>query len=112
MPTSKEPIINVIRRRREMIGMSRSQIADIAGMSEKTYLRIERGDSDMRLSQYRTIIRALKLTDLDISLDILEIDTTTPWDVAAAARILSPEARLLLVKLVMTITLDLEPPGR
>lgn len=112
MPISKEPIINVIRRRREMIGMSRSQIADIAGMSEKTYLRIERGDSDMRLSQYRTIIRALKLTDLDISLDILEIDPTTPWDVAAAARILSPEARLLLVKLVMTITLDLEPPGR
>lgn len=112
MPTSKEPIVNVIKARREAAGLSRAQIADIAGMSEKTYLRIERGYSDMRLSQYRTIIRALKLTDLDISLDILEFDKTTPWDVAAAARILSPEARLALVKLVMTITLDLEPPGR
>lgn len=109
---SREPIVNVIKKRREQAGMSRKEIANIAGMSEKTYQRIERGEADMRLSQYRTIIRALHITDLDVSLDILEIDQVTPWDVAAAARTLNQEARMLLVKIIMIVVRSNEPPAR
>lgn len=99
---SHEPIIKVLKSRREAAGLSQQQIADLAGMSKRTYQRIEQGDSDMKLSQYRAIIRALKATNLDISLDALELETTN-WDVASAARGLPPTLRQHLVRLLMEL---------
>ncbi|NAW80782.1 helix-turn-helix domain-containing protein, partial [Vibrio sp. V43_P6S15P86] len=65
-----DPIIEALIARRKASGLSREQMANIAGMSVKTYQRIERGESDLKLSQYRSILRSLHLTDLDIALDI------------------------------------------
>ncbi|WP_305817511.1 helix-turn-helix transcriptional regulator [Photobacterium leiognathi] len=96
-----DPISIIIKNRRIHLGMTQSQLAENAGMSEKTYQRIEQGGADMRMSQYRALIKALNLSDLDVSLDLLEIETTTPWDVAAAARVLLPSTRMHLVKSIM-----------
>lgn len=98
---SLDPIVKALIQRRKDNGYTRKQIAEICGMSTKTYERIERGDSDMHLNQYRAILRALKLTDLDIALDILKIDQVTANDVAAASRVLKPDSRKLLVKLLL-----------
>ncbi len=103
---SYEPLINAIKKRREAQGLSQLQTADMIGVSLKTYQRIERGETEMKMSHYRILIEKLKTTDLDISLDMLAVDKTTPWDVAAAARTLPPEVRTVLVSLLMMIYRD------
>ncbi|OCH08112.1 hypothetical protein A6D98_09895 [Aliivibrio fischeri] len=103
---SYEPLINAIKKRREAAGISQMEAAKMAGMSLKTYQRIENGSTDMKMSHYRTLVQNLKTTDLDISLDMLGVDAATPWDVAAAARTLTPEVRNVLVSLIMMIYRD------
>ena len=103
------PLIQAIKRRREASGLSQTQFAAMAGVSLKTYQRIERGETDLKMSHYRSLIQNLKVTDLDISLDMLEVEGATPWDVAAAARTLPPEVRTVLVTLIMMIYRDKTP---
>lgn len=100
---SHEPIIDTLKVRREMAGLSQQELADLAGMSKRTYQRIEQGSSDMKFSQYRAILRALKTTDLDISLDMLGLESITSWDVETAARVLSPMLRRHFVTLMIEI---------
>ncbi len=100
---SRDPLIEALRKRREANGMSQEQAAELARVSLKTYQRIERGESDMKMSRYRLLVKAMKLTDLDLALDTLGEEGTTPWDVAAAARTLSPEIRSTLVTFIMMI---------
>ncbi len=57
----------------------------------------------MKLSQYRAILRALQLTDLDVALDIRDIDHVVAEDVLTAARLLSPDAQTLLTKLIFLV---------
>ncbi|BCB45061.1 MULTISPECIES: helix-turn-helix domain-containing protein [Vibrio] len=98
-----DPIIEALIARRKASGLSREQMANIAGMSVKTYQRIERGESDLKLSQYRSILRSLHLTDLDIALDIRGVQHVTADDLMAVARLLSPEAQSLLVRLLSLV---------
>lgn len=100
---SLDSIVIAIEKRRKKEGLSKADIADIAGMSTRTYERIESGEADMHFSQYRAILRALKCSDLDISLDMLCIDDVTDYDVLAATRLLSSASRKLLVKLLFSI---------
>lgn len=104
-----DPLIQALKERREAAGLSQLQTADMIGVSLKTYQRIERGETEMKMSHYRILVEKLKTTDLDISLDMLGIDKTTPWDVAAAARTLPPEVRTVLVSLIMMIYRDKTP---
>ncbi|WP_162064505.1 helix-turn-helix transcriptional regulator [Vibrio taketomensis] len=98
-----DPIVKVLIERRKAAHMTGQQIAEIAGMSLKTYQRIERGESDMKLSQYRSITRALNMTDLDVALDVKEVQPITSADFCAAARLLSPEAQAILVRFIMQV---------
>ncbi|XEV15235.1 helix-turn-helix transcriptional regulator [Vibrio alginolyticus] len=98
-----DPIIQALIARRKSNRLSREQMANIAGMSVKTYQRIERGESDLKLSQYRAILRSLHLTDLDIALDVRDVQHVTANDLTAVARLLSPEAQSLLVRLLSLI---------
>ncbi|QIL87161.1 helix-turn-helix transcriptional regulator (plasmid) [Vibrio sp. HDW18] len=104
-----DPLIQALKERREAAGLSQNQTAKMIGVSLKTYQRIERGDTDIKMSHYRTLVENLKTTDLDISLDMLRIDKTTPWDVAAAARTLPPDVRTVLVSLIMMLYRDKTP---
>lgn len=98
-----DPLIEAIKQRREAAGLSQKDIANLIGVTLKTYGRMERGETEMKLSHYRKIVEKLKTTDLDISLDMIGIQKGTPWDVAAAARTLPPEVRTALVSLIMII---------
>ncbi|MGL1204455.1 helix-turn-helix transcriptional regulator [Vibrio parahaemolyticus] len=99
---SYEPLIQAIKARREAAGMSQAKAAEMTGVSLKTYQRIENGATELKMSHYRI----LKVTDLDISLDMIGVDKATPWDVAAAARTLPPDVRATLVTLIMMIYRD------
>ena len=95
-----DPLIEVLIAKRKALNLSREKMASIAGMSTKTYQRIERGESDLKLSQYRSILRALNLTDLDIALDLRGVSNVVAEDVVAASRLLSPEAQYLLIRFI------------
>lgn len=103
---SQEPIVDVLIKRRKLAGFSQEKMASIAGMSLKTYQRIERGEADIKLSQYRSIVRSLNLTDLDVVLDTLDVSQVFPADVAAVSRLLSDDARQLLVQLILKVQKD------
>lgn len=64
----------------------------------------------MKLSQYRSILRALHLTDLDIALDIRDIQHVVAEDVLSAARLLSPDAQALLTKLIFLVHKESKAP--
>ncbi|MBT2925352.1 helix-turn-helix domain-containing protein [Vibrio anguillarum] len=100
------PLIQALKDRREAAGLSQAQFAKMAGVSLKTYQRIERSETDLKMSHYRSLIQNLKITDLDVSLDMIGVDMATPWDVAAAARTLPPEVRTVLVTLIMMMYRD------
>lgn len=103
---TNDPLIHAIKERREAANLSQEQVADLIGVSLKTYQRIERGETEMKLSHYRSLLKKLKATHLDIALDMLAFEKATPWDVAAAARTLPPEIRTVLVSLIMMIYRD------
>ena len=100
---SHEPIIEAIINRRVANNLSREEVAKIAGLSLRTYARIENGEADMHFSQYRSILRALKISDLDITLDVLNFDNISEIDIFAATRPLSQKSRRLLVKFLLSL---------
>ena len=44
---SQEPIVLAIIKRRKLAGLSQDKMASVAGMSLKTYQRIERGENHL-----------------------------------------------------------------
>ncbi|SBT11653.1 helix-turn-helix transcriptional regulator [Vibrio celticus] len=100
---SQEPIVIALIERRKQANLSQEKLAFSSGMSLKTYQRIERGEADIKMSQYRSIMRTLKVTDLDVVLDVVGASQPTKADVAAASRLLSSEERMLLIKLILSV---------
>ncbi len=95
------PIIKSISARRAAAKITQEQAAKWAGVSVKTYQRIESGLSDIKLRNYAALLKGMNLTDLDVCLDCLGVDKATPYDVAAAARVLPQDARLALISIIM-----------
>ncbi|WP_136487843.1 helix-turn-helix transcriptional regulator [Vibrio sp. H11] len=96
-------LIKALVERRKSLGITQAVMAKKVGLSLKTYQRVEQGETDMKLSTYKAMIDELNITDLDVALDLIGIDGATPWDVAAAARVLPPDVRTVLVSLIMMI---------
>ncbi|WP_115862637.1 CBS domain-containing protein [Halorussus litoreus] len=55
-----------VRERRTELGLTQSELADRAGVSQPLIARIEGGDVDPRLSTLRRIVEALSDTEADI----------------------------------------------
>ncbi len=98
---SQEPIVMALIERRKQANLSQEKLASGAGMSLKTYQRIERGEADIKMSQYRSIVRTLKVTDLDVVLDVVGASQVSAEDVSAVSRLLTNEERMLLIKLIL-----------
>lgn len=58
---------NLIRIRRESIGMSQIDLSEKARIGEKTISRLELGKSSMRIDTFFTLASALSVTPNDIS---------------------------------------------
>ncbi|MDN4697200.1 helix-turn-helix transcriptional regulator [Vibrio parahaemolyticus] len=100
---SQESFITAIKKRREAAEISQSQAAEMIGISLKTYQRIENGQTDIKMTHYRRLLKMLQITELDLCLDMIGIEGATPWDVAAAARTLPQDVRTVLVTLIMML---------
>jgi len=81
-----DPVVYVLRKYREKGNLSQRDIALKTGISERTIQRIESGYTDMKFSQYRCYLRALKITDMDVSIAMLSHEFATEGDIAAVSR--------------------------
>lgn len=95
---NKDPIVDVIRHFRERKGVTQAALAKRTGMSPRTIQRIEAGETDMKLNQYRRVIDALEISDMDVSLALFTHEFVTAKDVAAVAKRLPFRVRRIVVK--------------
>ena len=80
-----DPIVYVLRRYRENKGISQDKMSTLTGMSVSTIQRIENGRTDMKLSQYRSYLNVLNMSDMDVSIALFSHEFVTEKDVAAMA---------------------------
>ncbi|OCH31983.1 transcriptional regulator [Aliivibrio fischeri] len=92
-----DPIVYVLRRYREVKGFSQEQVALKTGISPRTIQRIESGDSDMKMGQYRRYLEALGLSDMDISMSLFSHEFVTEKEVAAISRRLPYRFRKIVI---------------
>ncbi|MGY6511874.1 helix-turn-helix domain-containing protein [Vibrio parahaemolyticus] len=81
-----DPIVYVLRRYRENKGISQDKMSALTGISVSTIQRIESGRTDMKLSQYRSYLTVLDMSDMDVSISLFSHEFVTEKDVAARAR--------------------------
>ena len=60
----------------------------------------------MTFRQYRKVIEILHITDMDVSVSMLQHSWTTTGDIAAAARRLSPRQRKAVMNLILELADD------
>ncbi|HFQ5435208.1 TPA: helix-turn-helix domain-containing protein [Vibrio vulnificus] len=61
---SRDSLIKAIKHRRRLAGLTQEQLAEKAGISKKTYKRIEQGVRDITWSEYERILEALMSVSL------------------------------------------------
>lgn len=98
---SHHQLMVAIKRRRENLLLTQQDMADLIGVSRRHYVRCESGKSELRLSQFAAALRVLKITYLDLALDMMNLEPVSPEDVTASARTLSPSARKSLIKFLL-----------
>lgn len=69
LTTNLETVGNRLRFRRKLCGLTQGQAAKAAGLSERAYAKIERGESDMRIVTAVQICEALHITLDDVLLE-------------------------------------------
>ncbi|HCG7105002.1 TPA: helix-turn-helix transcriptional regulator [Vibrio parahaemolyticus] len=92
------PIVYVLRRYRENKGISQDKMSVLTGISVSTIQRIESGRSDMKLSQYRSYLTVLEMSDMDVSIALFSHEFVTEKDVAAMARKFPLQVKRVIVR--------------
>lgn len=72
----------------------------LTGISLSTIQRIESGRSDMKLSQYRSYLDALGMSDLDVSIALFSHEYVTEKDVAAMSRQLPMKVKKVIIHFI------------
>lgn len=94
----------VLRRFRELAGMTRKEMALKTNISIATIQRIESGSTDMKVSQLEAYLKALNITLIDVHLAAQSNDYVTDEELAAAARLLPKKKRDALLRFIRDIT--------
>ena len=93
-------VVAVLRRFRELAGLTQKDMAIRTGIPESTIQKIESGKSEMKLSQLSKYMNALEITLIDIDMATQRGDYILEKDIAAAARLLSPKERRALLRFI------------
>lgn len=93
-------IVAVLRRFRELAGLTQEQMAKKTGISVSTLQRIETGMVEMKLSQLEQYMKVLGITLIDVELATQKGDYILERDIAAAARLLSAKERRALLTFI------------
>lgn len=102
-----DPIVLVLMHIRKSKGISQESLASLTGVSLRTIQRIESGATDMKLSQYRAVMEGLDLTDMDVSVAVMQNKYSDASDVAAVAKKLPPRVREALVRFLVDLSSNL-----
>lgn len=95
-------LVIALKKRRVRCGLTIKMLAEKSGINYRALREIEALKRDMKLGEYKAVIRALGVTDLDISLDMMDIADINDREAAAIMRLLSAEGRKLLVDFIAT----------
>ncbi|MGD8109398.1 helix-turn-helix domain-containing protein [Vibrio sp. TRT 17S01] len=105
---SKNSLARAIKKRRDFAGLTQNEAAKACHLALKTYQRIERGETDIRWSQYQSIIKGLKTTELDLLLDRMEYENPNESDVFSATRLLPQKLRRIFIDLFVELRNELD----
>lgn len=97
---STSRIVAVLRRFRELAGLTQEQMAIKTGISVSTLQRIETGMVEMKLSQLEQYMKVLGITLIDVELATQKGDYILEKDIAAAARLLNAKERRALLRFI------------
>lgn len=78
--------------------MTQEYLAGRTGISPRTIQRIEAGETDMKLSQYHKILKALDITHMDVSIAMLDHQFVTEREVAALVRLYPFQAKKVILR--------------
>ena len=84
---------------RKQAGMTQSEVAEMAGLCDRTYADIERGTVNMRVETVLHICQALHITPNEILTSSDEDPSIYEEDVAAQFRACSPKERNTILRL-------------
>lgn len=101
MPDHIDPLVWALRKERLRRGLSYGQLAQLSGLSVSTIKRIESGRSDIRLSQYRQLVRALGVSDLDMTISAMDYHPDGIPDMSAALRMIPRPQRDIMIRAVL-----------
>lgn len=104
-----DPIVPVLKKFRNTAGLSQQQLADKSGMSLRTIQRLESGETDMKLGQYRKIIEVLGISDMDVSVALFHHEFATGKDLAALAQALPVDIRQVIVRFLIDLADKIKP---
>lgn len=93
-------IVAVLRRFRELAGLTQEQMADKTGISISSLQRIESGRVEMKLSQLEKYMKVLNITLIDIDIATQKGDYVLDKDIAAASRLLTAKERRALLRFI------------
>lgn len=89
--------------------ISQEELAKQAGLSLRTLQRLESGETDMKLGQYRKIIDALGISDMDVSLALFRHEFATGRDLAALVQHLPLDVRQVIVRFLVELAEKIKP---
>ncbi|MFL7036468.1 helix-turn-helix domain-containing protein [Vibrio lentus] len=96
-------IIAVLRRFRELAGLTQKEMAIKTGISKTSIQRIESGSVEMKLSQLSRYLKVLDLTLIDIEIATQSGDYAVEKEIAAASRLLTMKERKALLRFIQDL---------
>ncbi len=103
-----DPIVYILRRYRQKRGISQDDMAEKTGISRRTLQRIEAGTTDMKLSHYRSYLKVLGMSDMDVSIALFSHEFVTEKDIAAVARNLPFKVKQAIVRFLAELATALK----
>ena len=99
-----DPIVYVLRNYRHSIGISQDDMSKKTGISRRTLQRIEAGNTDMKLSQYRQYLRILGISDMDVSIALFSHDFVTEREISAVIRKLPLKIKQAIIQFLIELS--------
>nr|WP_274534872.1 helix-turn-helix transcriptional regulator [Salinivibrio kushneri] len=98
-----DPAILFFIRQRIVYKMTQQDVAHQAGIPFRTYQRLETGQAELKMSQFRKLCRLYNVTSVDVALGELQFRRRYAADVASVAATLPFEVREHFLKLMIAI---------
>lgn len=94
---------NKLLARRKRCGLTQAEVAEAAGLSDRTYADIERGTVNMRIETILRICAALHITPDEILTEEKEIDQLQHEDLINRLNSCSPKDRETVIKILIIL---------